>query len=281
LNDKVVRESLALWRQRLAATPAQPGLATGANSVGAAGIFDPFRLTLPRELVRDLEEVCRKSRTSIVSALLLAYAAAAARFTRQEKTLIDTFLTSPSRLDSAIAPLIGCLADIRPVLVDLTGESSFPDFAKRVDDTLMFASGEAAPGVILRDTPGVPRAQLAFNYRGNVPPRSSHRLPGVRTQFHRGPSALFSPLALPELALHMAPIPDSRTKGILIEDHQVFLGINDLDGELTCIFWFAEKLRFDAPTASQLVSAFRQNVEAIVARPASAWSTWGSPKQHA
>jgi len=272
-SNAATEASLARWRELFRPVRAQRSLATGPRAVSSRlGECSPHVHAISPERIRRLEAVCKVANCSVATALLIAYGIALERYIGPN-VVIDTFMTSAIRGQPEMAPVIGPLADIRPLVFATSGLDFFA-LAKHITRQQVATSESLTPGIALRTCSELERARYGFNYRVNVPSRAVHRLPGVATSFHYGPSSLFTRIELPELGLVVDPITYPAATRRFTGDQDVFLGINEIDGQLSCVFWCLLSKQFDAPTQDELVATFVANVDAILERPHTPCDTW-------
>jgi hypothetical protein len=172
---------------------------------------------------------------------------------------------SPGRSDERFAGLVGCFVDMRPILIDAGATDSLDRLAGKVTDAGWFARDCQAPGSAFLDEPDLPVPRWGFNYRSHLPSPREFSLPGVSARFETA-RTLFSGIDLAELGLSVAPLSDPRGRAVYQNLFELYLGIDEVDGELRCTFSSLENLVFEDPRVEDVIREFGSQLEALTSR---------------
>jgi Condensation domain len=154
------------WRNRLARADAAIGGGRPAAPLHQA--MRPALPTLSAEAVQGLARLAVEQRTTMTTVLAAATVAAHRDGTDASTVLIG--LTINNRDRPALRPVVGCLADQLPLVVDVSGRVSFRDLLLRVRESLIDSYDHRLPLGVLRDLlgrNGLPLFDVNLNF---VPP---------------------------------------------------------------------------------------------------------------
>ncbi|GIH26292.1 non-ribosomal peptide synthetase [Acrocarpospora phusangensis] len=122
---------LDFWRETLAGAPALAGLPTiGPRPVvpGVEGAV--LRWRIPAEVAEGLERIARQEGATFFMAALAAWAALLSRWSGQDDLVITVPVAGRDRVEDET--YVGCLMNLLPIRVDLTGEPSYRTLLGRV-----------------------------------------------------------------------------------------------------------------------------------------------------
>ncbi|MFI6993150.1 amino acid adenylation domain-containing protein [Nonomuraea wenchangensis] len=131
--------ALAYWRERLASAPPLELPADRPRSPGLARRGAFHRARLPRETVAALEELGRRTGTTLFMVLLAAYQALLGRHAGQDDLTVGTAVAGRDRVE--LEPLIGFLADTLVLRADLSGDPAFTELLARTRESVLGALG--------------------------------------------------------------------------------------------------------------------------------------------
>ncbi len=140
LQGEVLERQLAYWRERLAGAPAAISLPADRprpavqTSNGAR-----HYLHLPAGLVRRLETLGRRERSTLFMTLQAAFNVLLGRWSAQEDVLVGWPIAGRNR--GELEGMIGFLANILVLRTDLAGEPSFRELLARVREAALGAYG--------------------------------------------------------------------------------------------------------------------------------------------
>ncbi|MEW9551702.1 amino acid adenylation domain-containing protein [Nonomuraea sp. NPDC050783] len=129
--------ALAYWRERLAGAPPLELPADRPRSPGTARRGAFHRVRLPRETVAALEELGRRTGTTLFMVLLAAYQALLARHAGQDDLTVGTAVAARDRVE--LEPLVGFLADTLVLRGDLSGDPAFTELLARTREAVLGA----------------------------------------------------------------------------------------------------------------------------------------------
>ncbi|MEV4163877.1 amino acid adenylation domain-containing protein [Nonomuraea dietziae] len=170
LAQGVLAEQIGYWRERLAGLPRELGLPTDRPRPAVRGHEGAeYHLSLPAELVDDLEALARRRGATLFMVLLAGFKALLARHADQ----YDVAVGSPvvGRDLPEVESLIGMFINTLVLRTDLGGDPSFGELLERVRTTVLEALDHAeAPFDRLvealqpeRDPSLTPLFQVGFN----------------------------------------------------------------------------------------------------------------------
>ncbi|MED7923529.1 amino acid adenylation domain-containing protein [Nonomuraea sp. LP-02] len=131
--------ALAYWRERLAGAPPLELPADRPRSPGLVRRGAFHRARLPRETVAALEELGRRTGTTLFMVLLAAYQALLGRYAGQDDLTVGTAVAGRDRVE--LEPLIGFLADTLALRADLSGDPAFTELLARTRESVLGALG--------------------------------------------------------------------------------------------------------------------------------------------
>lgn len=217
----------AFWRGQLAADLAPIPHAVGRLSP-ARRVQEGRPIPLGADTVADLAGVASATGTSRSIATLAAVASA---FTQWREDFVRVSLVHANRYQAAFQPVVGTLADVLPLTIDLGGDPTYRDLVSRTRDTWRAA---LAHRVTLRQlsriagtslaAPDSPLCDCEFNYRPRSPLDGTHAIAGQPA----GPQRpQLEPVRLPAtgrstlVAAHHTPL--TRWTALFVEDEPAAL----------------------------------------------------------
>ncbi len=166
-----VQEEASYWQTRLrrAPSPLPVDLDAGPDDVGSTRSVE---VSLDAEGTRALlQEVPRVYRTRINDVLLTALAAAFAGWTGSRRLLVDLEGHGREELfeNLDISRTVGWFTTLFPVLLDLDGAAEPGQALKSIKEQLRAVpDGGIGFGLLAREPDALPRAQVVFNYLGQL-----------------------------------------------------------------------------------------------------------------
>ncbi|TMR21980.1 amino acid adenylation domain-containing protein [Nonomuraea turkmeniaca] len=190
--DLPVREAaMEYWRGRLAGAPPLTGMPFERPRRAVPGVEGALlRTRMPYRLADDLEKLARQAGATFFMAGLAGWAALLSRWSGQDDLVIAVPVAGRDRLEDE--RLVGCLMNMLPIRVDLTGAPSYLALLERVRAAVLSAlSHRETPfdrlvGEVARGGRGRPLAEVLFDVEREPPPL---RLPGLqasRLDVHTG-----------------------------------------------------------------------------------------------
>ncbi|QYC42893.1 Linear gramicidin synthase subunit B [Nonomuraea coxensis DSM 45129] len=131
--------ALAYWRERLAGAPPLELPADRPRSPGLARRGAFHRARLPHATVSALEELGRRTGTTLFMVLLAAYQALLGRHAGQDDLTVGTAVAGRDRVE--LEPLVGFLADTLVLRADLSGDPAFTELLARTRESVLGALG--------------------------------------------------------------------------------------------------------------------------------------------
>lgn len=173
LESDVARTAIDYWRVSLAGAPAAielPGYQLKPGWRTAAGASVTARLS--ETLVASLRALSEGEQVKLRTTLLAAFAVLLSRYSRQNDLVVGLGITN--RQDEEVQNLIGAVANLLPLRIDLSPRETFASLIARLHRTVLHAEARAfIPFEKLLDELNVernlnrpPLVQVAFSYRG-------------------------------------------------------------------------------------------------------------------
>lgn len=138
LQSEQARSMLSYWAQALRDPPTEPVLPTGRPRPAVQSLRGAeCPLELPGPLSSSLKQLSRRMGMPPFVTLLSAYAVLLNRYARRPSIIVGVPFTNRRQPDFREA--MGCFINILPVPIDLSGDPSFPEVARRVRQTMLDA----------------------------------------------------------------------------------------------------------------------------------------------
>ena len=245
ISGRVLERELAWWRERLAGAPTLLELPADRPRPQVQTFRGGrIRASVPADLTRETEHLCRRSGSTLFMALLAAFGALLHRHTAQEDLIVGMPIAGRNRLETE--DLIGLFVNTLALRVDAAGDPGYGELQRRVRESLLGAYTHqdlpfeklVTEMVTERSLAHAPLVQVLLVLQ-NAPPAS---------------------LELPGLTLSGIEI-EARTAKL-----DLVLNLTETEHGLAGM-WIYNTDLFDAPTVLRLEEHFRTLLAAAVADP--------------
>jgi len=261
LQDEILEQHLAYWRQQLSGSLPQVDLPTDSQRSTVQNFLGAQQVrTLDKQVTAALKTLNQQENVTLFMLLLAAFQVLLHRLSGQDDIIVGTPVAG--RTHTEIEDLIGCFINTLALRTDLSGNPSFRELLQRVRATVLGA----------QDHQDLPFERLLEELQ---PERSLNRSPlfDVMLNFINTPPLTFQ---MPGLDITLLSIPEPESKFAMT------LYVEPLEEELTLRLVYQRTL-FSAERISSFLDQFLSLLEQIVAaaeKPINAYSLVTPRAQH-
>lgn len=245
LQDEVLEEQTAYWKQQLAGAPAVLDLPTDRPRPAAQTFRGVVHsLVLPKSLLQSLNSLCRQEQVTLFMTLLAAFQILLHRYAGQEDIVVGSPIANRNRAE--IEELIGFFVNTLVLRTDFSGDPTFQQLLARVREVSLGAYAH-------QDLPFEKLVEVI------QPPRDLSRSPLFQVMFVLQ-NAPLPPSQLGDLTLGFVPLDIGTAK------FDLTLYMAETEQGLRASLEYNTDL-FDESTVTRMAEHFKRLLEAIISNP--------------